>query len=212
MIDNFGNRLELFLDLVYSHIRKKDLATILNIDPVSLSRYINNKVQPKGDFLKSLANLGISINWLLSSEGAVFSNDNNGLDARNKFISFLNSSQNRIIEDYSISNEEIQDAIIEEYNSYDSFVEYLKQFHLKIDSKIIHNYFDSAKGISPTIEDILRKVYFYYLLKYEGKDKECMKYLIDNILQYQETTTAEMTNHCEFIRQVKELIDNHLGN
>jgi len=208
---SFGSRLKLFLNMIYRGEQNKSIANILQIDSSTLSRYTSDTTLPSADLLSRLTNLGVSINWLLNSEGAIFSNDTYGEIAKVRFLSNINNLQNSILENYTFSNQKIREALINEYETVSNFIQYIKQFNKPINEEAISLFFEKKSEISTELEDLLRQIYFYFFLQYNQKDKADFKVLFENLHKYETTVINLEQKHCELLQKIKELIDNHFG-
>jgi len=162
--------------------------------------------------MNKMTYLGISINWLLNSEGAIFSNDSYGEIAKQRFISYLDKMQNMILANNDISNQAIRHSILIEYGTIDGFIKYLQQFNITLHESSLRQFLDMKCGISADIEDLLRKIYFFFFHIYSEDDKEDIKHFIENILIFSSSVIVYKQVNNDALAKIKEIIDNCFEN
>lgn len=75
-MDSLGNRLKLFININFSS--NEEFAEKIKCSPTIVSNWITNKKLPGSKFLLQIYKLGLSIDWLLSGDGAMLANNDAG--------------------------------------------------------------------------------------------------------------------------------------
>ncbi len=69
---SIGERLKEFAQIQYGTI--KEMSEVFSFNPNLISTYVNNRSVPGGLILSTLAKAGCNINWLLTGEGEMLTN------------------------------------------------------------------------------------------------------------------------------------------
>ncbi len=209
MKETATERLDLFIKVLLRDYTKTKIAEMIGIDLPMLSRFTKGNKVPGADNLKKITQLGVSINWLLNGKGAVLSNDEYGVRARNIFIDDLRNTKASLGKK-EISHSKIIETINKHYGSEEKFCKYLDDNNIKYNKEHLEEFFLGDQSIRLGIEEIFYKTNIYLYINYEDQELlSGIKYVIENIQQYQECYLKTNSRADEILKKIKDIISEY---
>ena len=207
--NSIAERLKLFVDTVYSARNYINLAEITGITSSNFSRYLNGSRLPSLENIGNFCKLGVSINWVLTEEGFMFSSDIYGYNAKEKFLTTMNEMKLNTLPK-KVTTEALKNGIIEYYGTVEKFYDYLEKEDIFYDQSIFDEFFSGNETVDFHIEEILFRINFYFYLENENENKQNIEYILNNIHEFDKGQFDKQKPLLIVMSKIKKIVDEYI--